>query len=161
MLRSFKSFLNEDYQASVASGTVDINDQATVTNINSMLLGALKQEFITPYIAIERVRKVLANFAIHLEGTTDMFDEEGDKTFDILQFGGVVGASPDNAAPDFTGKVPDAFIYFAWEMNDNGAYDVWCQLVDSEELEELLSDNDEDDELESEEIAGVDPIESE
>lgn len=77
MLRSFKSFLNEDYQASVASGTVDINDQATVTNINSMLLGALKQEFITPYIAIERVRKVLANFAIHLEGTTDMFDEEG------------------------------------------------------------------------------------
>ena len=163
MLKSFKSFLNEDYQASIATGTVNINDQATVTNMNSMLLGALKQEFITPYIALERVRKVLITFAVHLEGTTDMFDgEEGDHVFGILQFGGIIGASPENGTPNLEQNPPDAFIYFAWEMNDNGAYDIWCQLVDSEELEELLSDDDlDDEEIETDEVSGVEPIESE
>ncbi len=159
MIKKFHEIVSEDYSASIASGTVNINDQATVVNINSMLLGALKQEFITPYIALEKVRKVLANFAVHIEGTSDIFgDEEGDKVFAIIQFGKVIDLTPD-AKPQET---PDAFVYFAWELNDNGAYDIWCQIVDSEELDELLSgDEDEDDELETDEVSGVEPIESE
>lgn len=157
MLKKFHEVVNEDYQASIATGTVNVNDPTTVVNINSLLLGALKQEFITPYIALEKVRKVLAMFAIHIEGTSDIFNaEEGDKTFAVMQFGKIVDMTPNAQAVE----PPDAFIYFAWELNDNGAYDIWCQLVDSEELDELLSDEDlDDEEIEADEV-GADSIES-
>jgi hypothetical protein len=162
MLKSFKDFLDEEYQSTIATGTVDINNPETIVNINSVLLGTLKQEFITPHVALERVRKVLAGFSVHIPGTTELFDEEeGDVVFPILQFGGITGipvSSPGPVLDNNQEPETNSFIYFAWEMNDNGAFDIWCQVVDSEELNELLSD---DDEIESDEISGVDPIENE
>lgn len=158
-IMKFREFLmQEEVSLPVAHGTIDITDQATMLNINTLLARALDQEFLTPYIALEKVRQVLARFAVHLEGTTKLFDgDEGSFTFAIMQFGGVV----DNTADGGVDTDKTRFIYFAWELNEEGTFEVFASLVTSEELEELLDDEDEEDaedEEEPESMLAIDPI---
>lgn len=147
--------LQEEITLPVAHGTVDITDISTMSNINALLGRALNQEFITPYIALEKVRQVLAYFSVHLEGTTKLFSgDEGSFTFAVLQFGGItgVGESPetdeDEARSPFSpiAAPPEArFIYFTWELNEEGTFDVWAEIVTATELTELITDEDEED----------------
>jgi len=160
-IMKFREFLmQEEVSLPVAHGTIDITDQATMLNINTLLARALDQEFLTPYIALEKVRQVLARFAVHLEGTTKLFDgDEGSFTFAIMQFGGVV----DNTADGGVDTDKTRFIYFAWELNEEGTFEVFASLVTSEELEELLDDEDEEDaeDEEPESMLAIDPMPTE
>lgn len=134
----------------VEGGKIDINDSAVRDNINSIIDNVTCQCFITPYIALERVCKALASYHIYLPKYTFMEGDSGLATFPAHQFGEKVGMTNDGQI--VTKATTPYTIYFEYQMNDCGTYDIFCSIVTDDELEELeddvadeLEDADEDD----------------
>lgn len=125
----------------VERGVIDVHDPAVRDNINTLLTGALGQCFITPYIALEKVRKVLAYYHIFLPKTTFLEGDRGVEVFDIKQFGELAGMRNNG---DVVTRVDGSQnLYFEYKMNDKGMYDIFCEIVTNEELDDLV-DNVED-----------------
>ena len=128
--------------ANVESGKIDINDSAVRDNINSLIDGITCHGFMTPYIALERVGKVLASYHIYLPKYTFMEGDSGLATFPAHQFGEKVGMTNDGQV--VTKATTPYTIYFEYQMNDYGKYDIFCSIVTEDELEELMDDVGED-----------------
>lgn len=140
--------LNEEVNPSfnVERGLVGVNVDAVRDNINILLAGVTNCSTVTPYIALERVRKVLAQFHIFLPKVTFMEGDHGVQTFPIQQFGEMMGMRNDG---EVVSKVNDPYhLYFEYQMSDRGMFDVFCEIVNNDELEELL--NDVEDEIDDE-----------
>ena len=75
-MKSFKQFLNEETMpyAGTAKGIINIENSSVRDGLNSQLAGVTTGKFVTPYIALERVSKALANFHIFIPRFTN-FDE--------------------------------------------------------------------------------------
>lgn len=140
--------LNEEVNPSfnVERGLVGVNVDAVRDNINILLNGVTNCSTVTPYIALERVRKVLAQFHIFLPKVTFMEGDHGVQTFPIQQFGEMMGMRNDG---EVVSKIDDPYhLYFEYQMTDRGMFDVFCEIVNNDELEELL--NDVEDEIDDE-----------
>ena len=122
--------------ANVESGKIDINDSAVRDNINSLIDGITCHGFTTPYIALERAGKVLASYHIYLPKYTFMEGDSGMATFPAHQFGEKVGMSNDGEV--VTKATTPYTIYFVYQMNDYGTYDIFCSIVTEDELEDLM-----------------------
>ena len=151
-LMSFQEFsadmLEEELALPVAHSTIDITDETTMININSALSRVLSQTFLTPYIALDKIKQVLSSFSVNLDHVTEMFDEgEGSFAFAVTQFGDIIDNDLDEITFD-ENKV--RFVYFAWSLNDDGYFNAFASLVDSEELEALYEDEYEDEDSEEE-----------
>ena len=121
----------------VERGLVGVNVDAVRDNINTFLTGSLSKCFITPYIALEKIRKVLANFHIFLPKTTFLEGDRGVEVFQIKQFGEVMGMR-DNG--EVVTKMDDPYsLYFEYKMNDRGLFEIFCEIVNQEELDELIN----------------------
>ena len=151
-------------------GKMDVKDASVRDNINTLLTGALMTCTLTPYIALEKVRKVLAYYHISIPGTSFMEGDRGIKTFDVEQFGLKYGMKNDGSVVNFASVTKDLthgahiegenfnsvqtpetkifdekyHIYFEYKMNDKGLFDVFCEIVTDDELEDLLDDAEED-----------------
>lgn len=151
-------------------GKMDVRDAAVRDNINTLLTGALMACTLTPYIALEKVRKVLAYFHISIPGTSFMEGDRGIKTFEVEQFGLKFGMKNDGQIVNFNSVDKDMthgahidgenfnyftapgtentdekyHIYFEYKMNDKGLFDVFSEIVTDDELEDLLDDAEED-----------------
>lgn len=124
--------------ANVEGGKIDINDSAVRDAINSMLDGITNHCFLTPYIALERVSKVLANFHIFLPKYTFMEGDSGLATFPVHQFGEKVGMMDDGRV--VTKATTPFTLWFEYQINDGGKYDVFCAIADEDEMKELHAD---------------------
>ena len=122
--------------ANVESGKIDINDSAVRDNINSLIDGITCHGFTTPYIALERASKVLASYHIYLPKYTFMEGDSGMATFPAHQFGEKVGMTNDGEV--VTKATTPYTIYFEYQMNDYGTYDIFCSIVTEDELEDLM-----------------------
>ena len=149
-MKTFKKYINEDVNlsANVQSGKIDLDLSAVRDNINAYLNGVTSCTFVTPYIALERVSKVLANYHIFLPKYTFMEGDSGLAVFGISQFGGKMGMNDDGEVVT-SDDSPFSF-YFEYNMNDRGTFDVFAEIVDEDELQELLDDL--EDEFEEEEV---------
>ena len=125
----------------VDRGVIDVHDHAVKDNINTLLNGALGQCFITPYIALEKVRKVLAYYHIFLPKTTFLEGDRGVEVFNVNQFGELAGMKNNGEVVTRTDSPLN--LYFEYKMNDKGLYDIFCEIVTDEELDDLI-DNVED-----------------
>lgn len=151
-------------------GKMDVADASVRDNINTLLTGALMSCTLTPYIALEKVRKVLAYYHISIPGTSFMEGDRGIKTFEVEQFGLKFGMKNDGSVVNYNSvdkdmthgasrdgesfnsntppatKVTDEkfHIYFEYKMNDKGLFDVFSEIVTDDELEDLLDDAEED-----------------
>lgn len=145
-MKTFREFVNEETMpfAQTEKGFVGIESPAVRDNINSLLAGVTDTEFITPYIALERVAKVLANFHIFLPKQTFLDSDRGMVTIEINQFGEKVGVT-DNGEVVTQASSP-YYLYFEYEVDDNGTFEVFSEVVTEDELDEILSDMDEDEE---------------
>lgn len=128
--------------ANVESGKIDINDSAVRDTVNSMLDGITAHCFITPYIALERVSKVLANFHIFLPKYTFMEGDSGLATFPVNQFGEKMGMTNDGHV--VTTPSSPFTLWFEYQLNDTGKYDVFCMIVNQDEFHDLVNDLDDD-----------------
>jgi len=135
---SFKKFLEEeDSKAIVTTGinSKSIDNSVTKEIINSRLANVTSNSFLTPYIALGSIARILAYVNIVVPQYTFLDREEGEVVFDATQVGQIAGVNLDGS-PARTEA--DHFIYFSYSMNDDGYYDCFAALVDSDELERIM-----------------------
>lgn len=143
-MKTLKRIVKEDVNlsANVEGGKIDIEDSDVRDQVNGYLNGITAGSFVTPYIALERVTKVLANYHIYLPRYTFMSGDSGVAVFPVNQFGTRIGMTNDGQVVT---KHPSSFhVYFEYQMNDDGKYDVFCEIVDDDDLSNLLDDVNDD-----------------
>lgn len=155
-MKSFKQFVNEETMpyAGTSNGVIDVRDSAVRDNINQLLAGTTNGRFLTPYIAFERVCKTLANFHIFPPRTTFFEGDSGAVNFAINQFGFKMGQTVDGRV--VTAEEDPHHVYFEYRMNDSGMFEIFCEIVDQSELEEILSDLEDEMSGETENIEELD-----
>ena len=139
-MENFKKFLTEDgglgVNDLVARGQNDVDLASVRDNINGRLTAVTNPDFITPYIALERVARMLQYFHIYLPPRPFMEGENGVVVFEVSQFGLKSGMTDKG---DVVTKDPSPYsIYFEYGMKTNGLYSVFCEIVDAEELSDLM-----------------------
>ena len=132
--------LNEETNpfAGTPEGFVGIEDSATRDYLNALLAGITAGHFLTPYIALERVSKVLANYQIFPPRTSFLEGDSGSAIWPANQFGGKFGMNNDGEV--VTSPTSDYSIYFEYRMSDAGMYVIFCEVVSQDELDEILAD---------------------
>lgn len=138
-MRSFLEFLSESSAIhSSAPGNIKLSEPGTVSKINMDLHRLSSIEYETPYMALERVRKVLANYSLSIPGVSDLALEGGEDYYPLTQFGEVSGIS------DLADKVevePYHFLYFGWILSEiTGYYEIHTEVLNEEQIEELNSE---------------------
>ena len=155
-MKKFKEFINEETMpfAQTEKGFIGVEDAAVRDNINSLIAGVTKSKFLTPYIAFERVSKVLANFHIFPPKQQFLDQDHGIVAVEINQFGSKVGMTNDGEV--VTSDSSPYYLYFEYEDDDEGMFEVFSEIVTSDELDEILSetDNEEDEEELDEQVGG-------
>lgn len=81
--------------AQTPKGSIGVDNVSVRDNINSLIAGVTGHKALTPYTALERVRKVLNNFSISIPGVMFMNGDRGNEVFEIEQFGYKFGKNND------------------------------------------------------------------
>lgn len=137
-MKTFKEFtLSEENTPfeMTGRGVLDVDREDVRDNINVLLNGVTSQLFPNPYVALERVKKVLANFHIFLEKTTYMTNDHGFEIWPVSQFGEKVGMDDDGNFK--RASVSPYYVFFEYAMSDVGGFIIYCELVNQEDMEEL------------------------
>ena len=134
--------------AQTSKGFIGVDDAGVRDNINSLLTGATAKSFLTPYSALEKVSKVLANYHIFLPKYTFAEGNSGVTAFEVNQFGEKMGMTNQGIVK--TVEDLPYFIYFEYQMNDLGMFEVFSEIVTEDELSELMDEYNEEDEEEDE-----------
>lgn len=132
---------DNDWQHAV-SRSKSICDPHIKTELNNLLLKATDGHFINPNQAIEKVRKVLAGYAIIIPKQAWPAIDGGEFVYEIEQFGSVQGIGIDGK-PAADEPKEDLFLYFTYETDKNGQYLCYAEICNHVELSKLTSDNDE------------------
>lgn len=149
-MKKFKEYLNEEIMpfAQTEKGFVGVDNGPVRDNINIHLSAATAKPFATPYHAMEVVRKVLAAYSIFPPSTNFLDGDSGHEVFQISQFGNKYGMTNDGNT--IVKNFDPYYVYFEYAMNDKGGFDVFCEVIEEDELEEILSDV--EDEVDADEV---------
>lgn len=155
-MKSFKQYVNEETMpyAGTSSGVIDVRESAVRDNINRLLAGSTNGKFLTPYNAFERVCKTLANFHIFPPRTTFLEGDSGAVNFSVNQFGFKMGMTDDGRV--VTADDVPYHLYFEYRQSDCGMFEIFCEIVDQSELEEILDDLEDEMSGETENIEELD-----
>lgn len=139
-MRFLREHLKEEVNLTsyTKSGVIDVDDVSVRENINILLKGATARSFLTPYIALEKVSKVLANFHIFIPHMTFLEGDHGIEVFDVRQFGMKMGMKDNGEI--VTKEAQPYNIYFEYRMNENGMFDIVCKLTERENIEKGLNE---------------------
>lgn len=162
-----------------AAGSVDIRNPDVIDQINITLTKITGDKFITPYVAFEKVQKALAGYMIFPTKPLTLGGDSGLFTWPISQFGDKSGQKDDGTmlksvgihgkdethgphtpGESFHGGDEKSIekkdeethhLYFEYRLSDCGMFNIFTEIVDDDELEELLGDledemNDEEEE---------------
>lgn len=137
---------NHDSQHIITKeGFVDIRDDDVREKINAVLRVATEENFITPYVGMEKVAKVLANFHMFVPRVGFMEGDSGVVVAPANQFGEKMGMKDDGSVVE--AEESEYSIYFEYEVCEySGMFIIFCQIVDEDELDELLKDVEEENE---------------
>lgn len=135
--------VNENVSNPFTKPFLSIDDLDGVGGLNALINRATSHACVTPYIALERVQKILAQHFIFLPKHALDDGDQGNLIFHLDQFGSKVGQTMEG---DFK-ENPESgmYFYFEYSLNEDGFYDIFCEIVDEEDLEEILQDYDGDD----------------
>lgn len=125
--------------------SIDIELPEVKAEVNSQLGQALEVDFLTPYMAIERISNVLSKFHIPIPKATFLEGDHGFKVFDVIQFGHKFGMNDQGEVVQK--DECSCSIYFEYQLNTSGTYDVFAEIVTEEELAEILSDVEEEENI--------------
>lgn len=95
-----------------------------IEGINDDLSDGLDNLFMSPQVAFGRMRQIMLNNMVEIPIVLDM-DENGDEYI--------------------FGLVEDKLLYFIFAPTENGFYESYAQVVTTEELNDILSDDGEGD----------------
>lgn len=126
---NFKTFLVENEQVSIASET-SLSDITIRDEINLELNHALTDVIFSPEAGIQKIRRVLHLHGLDMPALYDAAKEGDELILKIDQFGG-----------------PDQFyLYIVYYLADDDRYDFYAELTDEEGINEIMSDEEEDEE---------------
>jgi hypothetical protein len=118
----------------------NLDDPRIIDTINNKLEIALNEKFLTPYIALERVRKTLAPYGIVIPAVAWMSGEVGERVFPIFQWGGIIGTKGDTSFDTNMEAHPTYTVYISWSYDDSkDSYDIYAGVVNAEQLNDLLN----------------------
>ena len=166
-MKSFKQYLKEETMpyAATASGSININDPAVLDGLNALIAGVTNKKFVTPYIAFERVQKALANFLIFPPRPSFLQGNSGSYIQPISQFGDKLGVKDDgnfvkdgevlkdkthgpHTPGEETGVISEPntevekeyTLFFEYRQSDCGMYNIFAEIVNQEDLDDILAD---------------------
>ena len=139
-MKKFKDFLSEEMMpfAHTEKGFVGVDNGSVRDNINIHLASVTARSCSTPYHAMEMIRKVLAPFSIFPPQTNFLDGDSGHEVFPIKQFGDKMGMTNDGTV--VVKNYDPYYVYFEYQMNDTGSFDIFCEIVEESELQEILDD---------------------
>ena len=118
------------------AGRIEVSDASVRVRINDALkrnLDWCDGAFVTPYVAVERVRKVLTQYHIFLPGVTFLEGNEGEHIFDVHQFGFKLGQHENGKV--ITKDDVEYVIEFTWRSMSSGGYHCTAELKSVKEHE--------------------------
>jgi len=124
---------------------------AVFAEVNHRFIVELNDLILSPEQGIQKIRKVLHRYAMDMPALYDADPMADEVVFELYQFG--VAQGVDTQGVVVTGKSvvntkPDAYLYFIYYLDDNGRYEFHAEMVDEDGLEEILSDEEDDEEIE-------------
>lgn len=118
----FKQYLTKE-NTQTTIGEESMVDSEVFEKVNDEIIAKLSEKFFSPENGIQVIRRVLANHGFEMPALYGA-DPEGDET--VLEIS------------------PEVFLYLIYNINDDGTYEFYAELTDDEGLDELLSDEDEE-----------------
>lgn len=111
---------------------IDIMDEKIREGINRQLDYEMDDTILSPESGIQRIRKVLARFGVGMPALYGV-DPEGDEI--------VLDLTEDEADKKY-------YLYFIYALTDDNSYDFYAEITDDAGLDEIESDEEEDEETE-------------
>lgn len=111
---------------------IDITDENIREGINRQLDNELDDTILSPESGIQRIRKVLARFGVDMPALYGV-DTEGDEV--------VIDLTEDEVDKKY-------YLYFIYALTDDNRYDFYAEITDDAGLDEIESDEEEDEETE-------------
>ena len=99
-------------------------DNGIIEQVNAQLENQLQDTILSPESGIQKIRKVLSMFDMDMPALYDV-DPEGEE----MVFG-----------------IDGSYLYIIYALTDDGRYDFYAELTDEEGLNEIMSDEGEDEE---------------
>jgi len=139
-MKKFKEYIKEDpnlYYAEKGEGVIDINNSNVRATLNSLLGMATSGRFVTPYIPFMKASRLLAKYSIILPQTI-LMGQSGRKVFNIDQFGLKIGMKDDGKV--VTKDQSDYKVFFEYKLNEDGMYEIYCEVIDQDDIDEINLD---------------------
>jgi hypothetical protein len=131
---NFKQYLaelnTEMGQMIKATDSIGITDPQVREKINQRLNHELTDLILSPESGIQKVRKVLMSFGLDMPALYDAEPEGDELVLDIESMSGD----------------EQFYLYLIYYLADDGRYDFYAELTDDEGLNEIMSDEEEDEE---------------
>ena len=122
---------DEKHEIPVGENSSSISNPKIRAEMNYRLMNELGNYHLSPQSGIQAIRKVLHRYGFDLPALYDA-DPEGDEfVLDINQFG------QENLTTN---------LYVLYYLTDEGHYEFYAEVGDDARMEELLSDEEEDEE---------------
>lgn len=123
-------------------GRMDIKIPEVRDNLNTLLTGMTEKNYQNPSYALEKIRKAVANFHIHIPKFKFDDGDDGYAVFEINQFGQKMGMTDDG---QFVKNMNDGlYLYFEYRLNDTGNFNIFAEVVDEAELNDLMAERESD-----------------
>lgn len=136
-MKSFRDYLREEVipTALVKDGSIDLHNPAVRENVNILLDGAVAHTCVTPYIALNKVRKILSNFHVELPKKAYMEGDKGVEVYEIHQFGHKMGMNNDG---EFIKDMPPTcYLFFKYQAIGH-MFSVVARILEKAELDKYL-----------------------
>lgn len=136
-MKTFREHLNEEVTiGALASGGIDIERDAVRDEINGILSGIAARPCVTPYASLNKIRKALAYFHIHLPKKVYLEGRHGVEVWEVSQFGDKMGM---NDQGEMIKSVPAKYYLFFHYHLVGSMYFLQAKIVDDKELETKVS----------------------
>jgi hypothetical protein len=136
-MKTFREHLNEEITiGALSSGGIDIERDAVRDEINGILSGIAARPCVTPYASLNKIRKALAYFHIHLPKKVYLEGRHGVEVWEVSQFGDKMGM---NNHGEMIKSVPAKFYLFFHYHLVGSMYFLQAKIVDDKELETKVS----------------------
>jgi hypothetical protein len=135
-MKTFREHLNEEIAIGALScGGIDIERDAIRDEINGILAGIAARPCVTPYASLNKVRKALAYFHIHLPKKVYLEGRHGMEVWEVNQFGTKMGVTDTG---EWINQVPAKYYLFFHYHLVGSMYYLQAKIVDDKELESKI-----------------------
>lgn len=123
-------FLSYSFNEDETAGEMPAVDSAIIAQVNRALEDSLSDNVLTPQSGFQRIRKILFRYRLDMPATYDLDPESDEEVIDIHSM-------ESNAATK---------LYVIYSLNEDGYFEFYAEVGDSDRMNELLSDEEEPEE---------------